>query len=172
MAAKLISLPQVTVGRFTLKASYLLLLCAFSFPDSLVRTSARSRPQEIPKPVLTFKQESMFWGEGTESYFSQSMISASDGSFLKDHEYSYKSGKWFKPALKNCANNALKVLDDSILRDGKGRKVGNRKLLLIRNTNSEAVVLCRTEDKKLRLRQIYGRTIEQVLAYEGAVFPK
>lgn len=90
-----------------------------------------------------------------------------------DYQYTYKSAGMFKAELGRCAEGAVRVIDDSKLPGGKRYGAGRRILWTARDSEGrEGVVLCRSDTKNRRLRQVYGQTLEEVLAYERVQFPR
>ena len=170
---QVIFLFRAASARFPVKVGcFLLLLCVLTCANSWSSTSAQTKPQESAEAPVIVRGSSMVWGEGPEYSYVRSEVLVASGISLLDYEYVYRSGKRLKAELNNCAKNAFRVVDDSDVLDVKGRKSGRRILSIFRDIhNHEGAVLCRSDNKKGRLRRISGPEAE-VLAYELRQYPK
>lgn len=156
-----------------IKAGCLFLVCTLACLSSLSWASAQDNQQEVEKPVITVGGDYTEWVEGPGYRKTTSRVTAPDGSGLVIYDYFYKSGKRFKARLEDCRKDASRVVEDSVLLDARGRKVGRRTLVIFSGGDGrESAVLCRSKTSERSLTMIYGTTIEHVLGFERSGFPK
>lgn len=153
------------------RAACLVVLLIFAGVSVLSQTPVQDPQPQTAKPEITLALgERTVWGSGPDGFFTETSLTARDGSSMIMWDYVYRTKSRLKELLNNCTKDAVRLVDNQP--GPTVRKVRRRTLAIFRdNTGRESAILCRSDGKHM-LTKIYGSTVENVLGLERTEFPK